>query len=999
MRSGTSDASHLLSVWRTSGFRGLDKPVVRFLRHGGAFAGDLIARMWQLAEDVADMGMSDARVRGTETLAHDAGLPPYLVEKLLQGEHEPVRRGPQLPRPALRIDPYDGRGPYLELPPAPRHDGSWILSGRGDALRRVRISQRDSRELPLGPDSPWNVELRTSIAERLWTFAGMHAAPVYFFAEDGKIAGNQESLRGTSVLALAIDATSFLTSDGAAASDGAQHTEPICSGASAEASRAAPDTPAAPVRELDELPPLVGDWSGWRLQALDLTGLYEVLVVCPAQPHLDLEEIRTRLPVTASAARPRIVPEPLDGARDSGGRPVYPSPPKLQMQFDGTSPMSWRIRFRPIDGPPETLTLAELASQDDTYSTAPVFPEMQACSGRLEVVGPLGSDLREDVCVVPGVAFAIPDRLVGPEEQSDVEVTADVPLDPDGRTHVALAYPPGCDTQELPVGPARDDLRIQISIPRSLWTLSRRVDARASFGHECARIGLDDLESGDVEAVLVRLRRREQVSLELHAHGQILQATQIAWTRGPEGRWSFPLAEFRDTAVHAGVDRLHLRLRAGELAVDVAVIEAVYEVSDLRCESIVDPADNTAALRRSLGRESQDSGTVSFGCGRSTGFGRGRPSYGWTTVRTVAPTSSANRLSPPAPTLLELSIHDPWAPPPMRPRVESSNTTVVHVGSYTDLSLHLNGLDPSSPMHALELEMAGRGPLLKFDSRVAGEIYERISMTLDVLSEMPDRSPTEESLLRRLLEFELAEPRRLAYRLSEDLDEDSEGSLRHLLALLPGILASPPTEMGDELMERLWRTNPVAGAAFDSFGTDDGEALRRWESHTGWNPSGPTECQADNDSLYLGGPIAPFHEWQPERLRELAAAMPPSRFGRLLFTGFFSAACDFLTSTWTDRSTVTTWRATVTPIPDRTYGMTTPERDALERLASANGSPAWCRFPHDLQAAAFHLLAFPRTKDATVNALSRAMGFAQGLTRRCLLVAIALYHQDRHARS
>ena len=196
MRSGTSDAGHLLSVWRTSGFRGLDKPVVRFLRHGGAFAGDLIARMWQLADDVADMGMSDARVRGTETLAHDAGLPRYLVEKLLQGEHEPVRRGPQLPRPVVRIDPYDGRGPYLELPPAPRHDGSWILSGRGDALRRVRISQRDSRELPLGPDSPWNVELRTSIAERLWTFAGMHAAPVYFFAEDGKIAGNQESLRG-----------------------------------------------------------------------------------------------------------------------------------------------------------------------------------------------------------------------------------------------------------------------------------------------------------------------------------------------------------------------------------------------------------------------------------------------------------------------------------------------------------------------------------------------------------------------------------------------------------------------------------------------------------------------------------------------------------------------------------------------------------------------------------------------------------------------------------
>ena len=984
MRDGTDDAAHLLSGWRARRFEGLDKPVQRFLRHGGFFADDLVARMWQLAEDVSDIGLESARVLGAEELAHDAVLPRYLVESLLKSRHEPVRRGTRWPRPRVRTDRYAGAGPYVELPPAPGRQGSWIVTDRRGRTRSFDVSGYDLREVPLDPPCSWDVALRTSAQERAWRFEGLHEVPTCFFAEGGELVRNQESLRGTSILALAPITTEFL--------DG--------------------DDPPTRVPETEDLPPLTGDWSGWRLRALDLVDRERVIVRCPAQPFANQEEIRRHLPVASSLKRCRIVSEPSRGVTDSGGRPVYPYPPRLAVDIGDSSPDSWLARHR-ADSVQRTESLAVLADADGTYDTSRLFPEPRASSGSIEILGPLGSDFREDLAVVPGLTVQIPDRVIGPEEHLRLVVAADLPLDSRDRTRIELEYPPGCDTRSLRVDPGAVGLELRVSVPRLLWTVRRTDSFHAAFGSEQVRFGLDDLDDGAIEAICVRLRRREQVRLELGTSEGTLQTTDPTWTSGTEGRWSFPLGQFRDTALGAGVDRLRFTLRVGDLAVRVATVEATHEVSDLRCSSIVDTADGTTycVVRWTENRRF-----------------RNREIRLWSQHRPWAPPAFeavgdaaagewdflCERDLPAGPYLLELSIRDPWAPPPARPTVESGSVDVVDLGTHEDASDHLDGLDPNRPLHALELEIAGRGPVREFDSAAVAGVHEELSRSLDALcgsrGEIHSTNSRLDALIRsldarsgsrslaavrqRLLDLELAHPNLIAARLSEDPWNGSEGSRRHVLLLLAGITGSSRVDLEDELLDRLWRTHPLAAGAIDSIGEGDAESARRWERWTGWNPCESSDDGDSDRSLYPGGAIgSPIHEWPPERLRGLESAIPANRSGRLLFGGFLSAMTEFLEFRWSNPHAVIDWRTRSGGFFGAHHWMSDSQRQILAGLQPTDDMPAWCRFPGDLQAAAFHLVGFPPRTDEASDALAAATRFAPELTIRCVLVAIAVLHR------
>ncbi len=984
MSDGTDDAVDLLAEWRRRDYQGLglDKPVQRFLRYGDSFAEDLVTRMWRLAEDVSDMGFEAAWERGAEELAHDAVLPRYLVESLLEGQHEPVRRGPRWPRPRVRIDRYAGAGPYVELPPAPGWQGSWILTdGRGRS-RSFAVSQYDLREVPLNPPCSWEVLLRTSTRERAWRFEGLFEAPTCFFAEGGELVRNQESLRGTSILALAPIATEFLGAD----------------------------EPSADVPETEDLPPLTGDWSGWRPRALNLGDRDCVIVVCPAQPLANQEEIRRRLPVASSLRRCRIVSEPMCAVTDSGGRPVYPYPPRLSVEFGDSSPDSWRARCRAASVQ-RTESLAVLAVGDGTYDTARLLPERRASSGSIEILGPLGSDFREELAVVSGLTVPIPERVIDPEEHIRLVVTADVPLDSHGRTRVELAYPPGCDTQSVRVDPGAGGVELRISIPRLLWTVRRTDSFHAPFGCEHVRFGVDDLEGGAVEAISVRLRRREQVSLELGTSEGTLQTTTPIWTSGSEGRWSFPLGQFRDTALGAGVDRLRFTVRVSDLAVHVATIEATYEVSNLHCSSIVDTAQQASycSVRWTENRPFKD---------REIRLWSQHRLWEPPICETVSDAAAGaweflcESDLPAGPYLLELSIRDPWAPPPCFPTAGLKNAVVVDLGTYEDASDHLNGLDPSRPLHALELEIAERGPVREFDGAAAEGVHDELSRSLDALcgsrGDIRSMHSRLNGLIRsldtgsgrrslaavhqRLLDLELAHPNLIAARLSEDPLNESEGSRRHVLLLLAGITESSPGNLEDELLERLWRTNPLAAAAFDSISEGSTEVAGRWERWTGWNPLESTDGDDGDRSLYPGGAIAaPLHERTPERLRELQSAIPASRSGRLLFSGFLSAMTEFLGCSWPHRRAVTEWRTRFGGFFGANHWMSESQRRILAVLDPADDMPAWCRFPGDLQAAAFHLIGFPPRTDEASDALAVASRFAPELTIRCVLVAIASF--------
>lgn len=994
MRSGQTDAGHFLWDMRFRDYPGLDRPAARFLRHGTAFADDLVARMWRLAEDVAELGMAGTCERGAESLAHDARLPRYLVAELLGGSHEPVHRGPRPPRPRVYVDRYDGSGPHLVLGRAQNLQGRWTLKDDRGEVRRVPISPHESRELRLARHSPWVVECHSSVSGRswTWTFEGMSTARVYFFDEDGELLSNQTSLRGARVLALTPAATSFDLGDDSASA----------------------------VHEFEDLPPLAGDWSGWRLRALDLSDLSGICVRVPAQPDVGQGEICEWVPVAASAARPVVLGEPIRGVTTGDGQRIYERPPALRVELGDSSPHSWQIRFRSADHS-EARTLAELGLRNGAYDASPVFPAGAACTGSLEVLGPLGSDLRSEFAVVPGLTVPLPDRVIPPGEELEVRIKADVALDSDGCTEHTLVYPGDCDTRVVRVDPDGADLEVRVSIPRLLWTVRRRDQTPTAFAAKTIRIGMDDLMSGECESVVVRLRRHENVALVLSAFGHSLQSDETD-TRGPDGLASIPLAPFLDTARDAGAERLGLRLLADEIDEELARIEAAHVVSDLRCDSIADTeAEETlVALHWTENRRFRGREVRLWSCHRP-----------WQDPTCVPVDDSAEGACeilfdgdlPPGPYLLKLAIRDPWAPPPTRPQADGPNVGTVDIGTYADLQRHLDGLDQSRPLHALELELAGRGPLPQLENAAAGRILDEVGAVLDVLYEAALSSPAQQRLRDRLLQLELAHSDRVAERWAEqwigNAGDDSGGSRRHRLALLPGILASPPTGIAGETRDRLWLADPIAGAVFDPIGRDDHATARRWHHHTGWicasppaeeepgetigegegsegsEPSERQDYQEVSDGRFFpGGPLAPFHNWPPERLRELEDAVPRGGRGLLLYQGFFDAACELLTRTWAHRQAIHSWLSSTAHMADNPYSLTAREHDALEQLSTTAGSPPWCRFPHSLQIVAFHLLRIPMNRDTAADALVAASLFAPALTRRCILVAIALQQNN-----
>ncbi len=958
MRSETGDVTHMLSIWRTRGYPGLDKPVERFLRHGGAFAEDLLARMWQCAEDVADIGIEAARELGGQLLAHDAGLPNYLVEKLLEERSIDIRRGPRLPRPRVRIDPYSSSGPELELPPAPGHDGCWILSDTQGRPRRFSISRHETRVIPLSRPTTWDVSFQAEDTERMWTLAGMPEAPAFLFSDNCELAGNQASLRGTSVLVLCPATTRFLR-----------------------------DTDETPIPELEDLPPLTGNWSKWHVRSLDLTDLDALVVVWPAQPELGQEEIRQRVSVASSVARPHICSEPLRGVLASGGRPVFSQPPLLHVVLGRTAPGAWRVRFRPLNGQPKAVPLSDLTQHSDGFDTAPLFSDQVVSTGTLEVVGPLGSDLREELAVVPGLHFGSPDRVVDPFEHVEVEVAASVALDSREQLRAILTFPPGCDSQELLANPTGGGVDLHHSIPRLLWMVRRSDSTHGSFGHEAVRISLDELEMGKIEAIDVRVRREEPLVLELWASDETIQ-TAKANAKGPEGRWSFPLAEFLDTARHANVNRLYFKLRAGSVVANAAVIETAFEVSNLRCESEVDSSEDTTfcALNWTENRNFSN-----------------REIRMWSQHRLWAPPIcipiddyAAGQFDflcqsklPAGPYLLELTIRDTWGPLPIRPTLDAPHVIEVDIGDDINHAQHLNQLNRAEPLNVLELAVAGQ--IQSLNNLETEEIYSELNMTLDVLYSSGNNTASIRTLRGPLLALEFSNPSRLAEHLSESWGEYDSGSNEHLFALLPGILNQPP---GDEdrlhgIHNRLWRTNPLAAAAFDRLVSGDIETAQRWEQHTGWNPFGNT----DSNELFPGGPIPqPLGDRSPEHLTELEQAIPISGSGRLLYHGFLSAIFDFLAGTWHNRDLITEWRSPLGLVLNNDHWMTEGQRGILACLQPDSSSPAWYRFPQDLQAVSFHLLDFPASHELAARTLAEAMEFAPQLTLRCLILAIALHH-------
>ena len=985
LRDGIWDADGLIDRARQSSshWSGFAKPVQRFFEYGDEFARDLLQRMIDTAADIGEIGR-DATGLVIE-LSADVGLPQYLTRALLVDHRDSPQRGRRTPRPTVRIDRYSCDGPYMTLPPF-LQGGEWLI--RGQFTRRFATRRHDSFDIQLAPAHGWTATLRWSehSADRQTErhFAGLEEVHAYVFDASGNLMNQQHRL--------ATDQVMILTPPGVTVSD----------------------NDGSPIPGPEELPPRTGLWSGWTLRFLDLTGVSAVLVKLPPVPGAD-EDVAV-LRVAQSAARPEIATSPVGGCRGIQGGRVFAESPIIALP-QNTDPAVWRVRWRPsgIDSEtgesldrqgslaPITHRLVDLPRSESGFHLAPLLPSASAFSGTVEVSGPLGSDMREFISVVRGLTVGVPDRVFGPSEFVEVAVMAEAQLCLDDGTDARtkrLPFEAGRDTVPLTV----DGTELTVTIPRLAWAIQRADGSFPTHGIERLRIGLDEIESGAVGSVLVRCGRPSTIRLELHGN-TCLQKVGPVRASGAEGRWSFPLVELRTTIAASTVPRLALVLHVDDLSEGIAVIEAQFEVRDLQISTELDAETSECFVSAKWTENRQFTG-------RQLRF--------WSVHRPwdhpvcaeirddVAGRCDAILELLPGPYLAEVVVADEWSSPP-RPGPGQAGVCSLSVGSAVQQQIHLESLRVDVPVDALELAVSGVARSRRLDVAAAATATRELICALDAAARFDNTNGTAVTTLVDLVDLVLTS-NGLLPRLASSLVELPTEALRRLEIILVAE-ANSSRGLTDGDLEILWKTLPTAAAALDdpSQGSASGEfagaSLERWEHFSGWGPD-PTAETVTGRILPVTPPLDDFN---PERLRELQQALPPSDSLPLQWGGWKDAAFEMLERTWQnqrdshdvhgspDRERINRWRSSYHALHQYTQRFSTSQNAQYDLLKPEPRRPAWHNFSADILAAAFHLIddtAGRADLTRAADALCDAAEIAPLLTTRNILLALGLKHVE-----
>ena len=976
LHDGIWDAEGLIDRVRHSSaqWSRLAKPVQRFFEYGDEFARDLLQRMIDTAADIGEIGRDASSYVGE--LSADAGLPQYLTMALLKDHRAPPQRGRRPPRPTVRIDRYSCDGPYMTLPPFPE-GGEWLI--RGANTRRFATRRHDSFDIQLAPSHGWTTTLlwNENSADRQSErrFVGMEEIHAYVFDASGNLATKQHRLAADQVL--------ILTPPGITVSD----------------------RDGSPIRGPEELPPRAGPWSDWTLRCLDLSGVSAVLV--KSSPGLGTDEVALELGVSRPPARPQLATPPVEGAKGILGGDVLSEPPTVTLPQD-FDPKAWRVRWRPgrDDGQessaPITLRLNDLPHSGREFHLASLLPSAPAFSGTIEVSGPLGSDMRGAITVVRGLKLQVPGRVCGPRELVEIPVAAEAQLRLEGGADIQatrLRFEAGQSTVPL----SAEGTEFSVTIPRLAWAIQRADGSFPTLGVEQLRMGLDEIESGAVKSVLVRCGRPSILRLELRGKASLQEIGPLP-ANGAEGRWTFTLAELRTTIAASEASRLALVLHVDDFRECVAVIEAQFQFSDLQVSAEFDAETSECLLsaewtenRRFTGRQLRL-------------WSVHRP---WDRPACIEVGDEVSRCDailelPPGPYLAEVVVEDDWSSPP-RPMPHQTGVCSLLVGSEMQQRIRLESLRVDVPLEALELAVSGFARSRRRDVTAAATATEELISTLEVAAQFDDTNGNATTTLFDLVNVVLKSAGLLP-RLASQLVELPPIALRRLeMFLVAGARGSQELAAWD--LETLWKTLPTVAAAIDdpfqssASGDFADTSLQRWERFSGWRPDPEPETVTDGIT-----PVTPpLDEFDPERLRRLQQALPPSGSLPLQWGGWLDAAFEMLTRTWQDpgspqgirispdRELVNRWRSSYHAIHQYTQRFSESQRVQHDLLKPEPGRPAWQNFSADILAAAFHLID-DTTGQADMakaaNALCEAGEIAPLLTMRNILLALGLKHVD-----
>lgn len=343
------------------------RPVARFLRHGGEFAADVIDRVFDLLDVVAD-GRNGA----------DVPLPgrfcAVAAELLATGELRAARRSASRAasdadqQPRLVLDPF-GLGPLLRLPgvgDAPDGRATWIVG-----------LDADSRMVPTRALDPGLHEPAPATEVAL-----PHPVRVATVALAGR-----EDLTVTMTVINDADPLLAFGEDGARLPPG----RPLPGRPTWLLFPGTVDELRAPGASMLTESPLPPGWAGWSLVLADLQGCASVRAGDAMPSH----------PVRSSAAARIIAEEPLRGVRTTGGLPVVATLPSVQLP-GATGDADWEVVLLNGDGE----RVARWTSDDDDPEPDSIWnavPRPVVGAFTVRVRGPWGRGATRAVMVVEGL--------------------------------------------------------------------------------------------------------------------------------------------------------------------------------------------------------------------------------------------------------------------------------------------------------------------------------------------------------------------------------------------------------------------------------------------------------------------------------------------------------------------------------------------------------------------------------------------------------------------
>lgn len=958
-RNAGARADDLVSLWRTqrTAFTGIDEPVRRFLLYGGSVALDFLDR----TIDLVSLPPSDV---GGGSSAAAFGLPEHIVAtyaawRFATPGTSGAKGAVRLPRPIVHFDPWSGAGPSADLPAVgPRfRDASWRVAAAQTA-RLLAASLLDQQSVPLPPGPTWEIEFDNGGEHRTYAYEVLRdSAVVCFDPATGLYVPDTQPIALPDLWML-MPADTQLVSHGRSGSE--QRT-----------------------RVLAELPTPSGAWQGFVARHIDLNGVRAIQV---RSGDTGADGAESWLRVIRPSDRAALVGEPVADVVAEGGESVYAATPRLRLPLiPGFGDDRWVIQVAGT-GVEIATTAAELGRDDDEMVVLPLPTDTPCGSFDLTLRGPLGSDLRQRFCVVPGLRVATPAHLLLPGDgrAAFVEIEVEPPAAVGESHERAVRVPVPREGTELPVAIVSGvaSLALRVQLPRVQWGI-RRHDAVPVLQSSPIRIERDAIEAGEAESLLVATHRAGvSLALELWAEWPIQRTSYVAASEAG-GRWAFALAEFRDAVRIQDAPALSLRLLADGRSAQVAEIAADVGASAFTAEPHEgDPSRTVVAFAQ--GRVLRNR-VVRF-------WSLQRP---WEKAVEVALEDGAEPLIevsdaqlPPGEYRVQVSVDDGWTSA-RRPCGGSPSTGDVLIGTQAaalDRNLHLD-LRVASDVLELALLGPSEPASLANDSPddVAELAFDGLIARLE--DETGDVSRGTRLLARVAARNEVVFIRQFARRVEDEaLNRDT--ALRLSIHTLAEGVEWTGLGHAAQSVRSLWQVCPPIAAYVDIAAADAGvtEAGDRCEQYLGWRPPEDLKPQVGVGQNVLGMPAA-----QLRMVRVAMGLIPREVFST---DAWPVAMFDWLIAEKEAGEISRLWW--------RRYGWLADspleadlnlqvEPFLVPRSAPEKHPDKWAAFPRAILAAALHLIRADGDRVSAAGALLAALGVGgTGLVIHDLCLARAL---------